>query len=109
MTTNINFNSPTTDGFSLQVTFTGGLAHSIVVNASPIQHDSPVARQNVITSATNSPLTLEVHSHILSGWSLDSSVNLNTNDVTLSAATGNQASSVNLSKEKNVHCQRAKN
>ena len=108
MTTNINFNFLITDGFRLQVTFIGGLAQSIVVNASPTQHDSPVTPQNVITTATNSPHTSEVNTRILSGRSLDIVINLNTNNVTLSTATGDPTSSVNLSKKKNIHCRRAK-
>ena len=78
------------------------------MNASPTQHDSIVTHQNVITTGTNSPRTLEVNLRILSGPSLDSGVNLNTNDATLSTATGDLTSSVNLSKEKNIHCRCAK-
>ena len=47
----------------------------------------------MITTATNSPRTLEANLHILSGRSLDTGINLNTNDATLS---------------KNIHYQRTK-
>ena len=40
ITTNINFKSLTTDGYNLQITFTGRLVHSIVVNVFPTQHDT---------------------------------------------------------------------
>ena len=81
-TTDINFKSSTTDSFSLEVTSTGGLAHSIFVNASPTRDDGPATRQKS-----------EVNLRILSSRSLDSGVNLNTNNATLS---------------KNIHCRRTK-
>ena len=77
-TTNFNFNSSTTDGISLEVIFTGRLAQSIVVNTSPAKVDGLVPCQ-----------TSTVNLLILSGRSLDSGVDLNTNDATLS---------------KNIHC-----
>ena len=81
-TTNFNFNSSTADGYNLEVPFTGGLALRILVNASTAQDDGPVPHQ-----------TLKVNLCILSVRSLDSGINLNTNDATLS---------------KNIHCQRTK-
>ena len=102
-TTNINFNSLTTDGFSLQIIFIGELAHSIVVDVSPTQHNIPITHQNVISNATNSPRTSIVNLLILSGRSSDISIKLNKIDATLSTATGDPASSVDLSTGRGPH------